>query len=99
MRNLIILLFLCLVQLSFAQIKGNGQLITKTFSVEDIESVEIHLYADVTVDCAAATESLEITAEENLMPYIARSLDSKRLTLGQKEWIQPKERIQIKIGA
>ena len=99
MRNLIFFSLLYLTQISFAQINGNKKLITKTFPVGNIESVEIHLYADIVIECSAKTESLEITAEENLMPYIARSLDSKRLTLGQEQWIEPKEAIQIRIGA
>lgn len=99
MRNLSFLFLLCLTQLSFAQINGNKKLITKTFPVSDIEAVEIHLYADIVIDCAATEASLEITAEENLMPYIARELESGKLTFGQKKWIEPREAIKIKIGA
>jgi len=99
MRNLVILAFLLLTQLSLAQIKGNQQLVTKSFPVSDIESVEIHLYADIIIDCSATVESLEITAEDNLIPYIAHSLNNNRLTLGQEKWIAPKESIQIKIGS
>ncbi|MEM8527340.1 MAG: DUF2807 domain-containing protein [Bacteroidota bacterium] len=99
MRNLIILASLLFTQISIAQINGNKKLITKTFPINTIESVEIHLYANVTIDCAATESSLEITAEENIMPYIACELEEGKLTFGQKEWIEPREAIQIKIGA
>lgn len=99
MRNLIILAFLSVTQISLAQIKGNQKLITQTFPIGDIEVVEIHLYADIIIDCGGEKASLEITAEENLMSYIARDLENGKLTLGQEEWIEPKETIYIKIGA
>ena len=99
MRNLIILVLLCFVQFSIAQINGNEKLITQTFPIDDIEVVEIHLYADIVIDCEVTTSSLEITAEENLMPYISRELEDGKLTFGQKKWIEPKKAIQIKIGA
>ncbi|MEN0046881.1 MAG: DUF2807 domain-containing protein [Bacteroidota bacterium] len=99
MRNLMILVLLCFVQFSIAQINGNEKLITQTFPIDDIEVVEIHLYADIVIDCGVTTSSLEITAEENLMPYISREMEDGKLTFGQKKWIEPEIDIQIKIGA
>ena len=49
-----ILFSLLFVQLSVqCQIKGNQQIVTRHFSTEDLRSLEMNLYADLIIDCAA----------------------------------------------
>ena len=98
MRYFLSLVLTLTVIMATAQVKGNKKIITKEFSIEDINHIQIHLYADVVVDCAAP-ESLVITADENLMNLIGVSADHGRLVLDQVEWIKPSQDIQIRIGA
>ncbi|MEM9888470.1 MAG: DUF2807 domain-containing protein [Bacteroidota bacterium] len=98
MRNLIFFLAFLFAQITSAQINGNGKLITKSFPIENIQSVEIHLYADIEID-ANGKAGMVIEAEENIMDLIAKEYDEGRLTLGQIKWIEPSKPIRIKIGA
>lgn len=98
MRYLFCLSFLACTTLLQAQIKGNKKVVTKTFEIADIRSVDVSLYADVKIDCGAP-ELLTITAEENLFEFIGKAVDNGKLVLDQTEWIQPSEAIQIRIGA
>ncbi|MBX2877493.1 MAG: DUF2807 domain-containing protein [Saprospiraceae bacterium] len=98
MRYFLSLVLTLTVVLASAQVKGNKNIITKEFSLEEINRIQIHLYADVVIDCAAK-ESLTISADENLMDLIDVSADHGRLILDQAEWIKPSQDIQIRIGA
>lgn len=97
--RLIVFAFFALLQLNtFAQVKGNKTIITRSFPVEQLTSIEMNLYAEVVINCAAE-EAMTITADENLMNLIETSVDDGHLRLTQKEWIQPSTAIQISIGA
>lgn len=98
MRYFLSLVLTLTVIMATAQVKGNKKIVTKDFSIEEINHIQIHLYAKVVVDCAAK-ESLTITADENLMDLIGVSADHGRLVLDQVEWIKPSQDIQIRIGA
>ena len=98
MRYFLSLVFTLTFLAATAQVKGNKKITTKTFSINEINRIDIHLYADVIVDCAAK-ESMTITADENLMDLIGVSADHGRLVLDQVEWIKPSQDIQIRIGA
>lgn len=98
MRYFLSLVLTLMVFVANAQVKGNKNIITKEFSINEIKRIDIHLYADVVVDCAAK-ELLTITADENLMELIGVSADHGRLVLDQVEWIKPSQAIQIRIGA
>ena len=98
MRYFLSLVLTLTVIMATAQVKGYKKIITKEFSIEDINRIQIHLYADVVGDCAAQ-EALSITADENLMDLIGVSADHGRLVLDQVEWIKPSQDIIIRIGA
>lgn len=99
MKNLLsIVLLLAAQTFALAQIKGNGNLVTKTFGIEGLQNLEVGLYAKVIVDMKAEA-IMQISAEENLMSLISTQLHGDRLKLDQKEWIQPQKQITIKIGA
>lgn len=99
MKKLIFLLIGIVPALGFAQKKGNKNIITETFTYESIRSVVVNLYADVQIDAAATSNELTITIDENLLNNVDRRLEGGRLTLEQKEWIQPSQQIIIRIGA
>lgn len=98
MRYFLSLVLTLSVFVASAQVKGNKNIITKTFSIDQINRIDIHLYADVVVDCAAK-ELLTVTADENLMDLIGVSADHGRLILDQVKWLKPSQDIQIRIGA
>lgn len=98
MRYCLSILLLLTANLAIGQVKGNKKIVTKAFPISAITDIRIHLYADIIIDCKGE-EGMRITADENLMELIGKSVDQGRLVLDQVEWIQPSQAIQIKIGA
>ena len=97
MKNIALVLMLA-SYVSFAQIKGNNIVETRTFPFENVETIKIEMYAKISIDNSAA-EGLEITAESNLFDYIDTEIVDGIIILNQKKWIQPTHEIIIKIGA
>lgn len=94
-----ITLLLVLVTASgLAQIKGNKNIETKTFSIENVKNIKIDFYANVTID-TSAEESLTITTDENLFDLIDKEVVDGTLYLDQKEWISSSRKTIITIGA
>ncbi|WP_299242001.1 DUF2807 domain-containing protein [uncultured Aquimarina sp.] len=98
MKKVINILLLSVSLTTLAQIKGNKEIITKTFDVNNIENVKINFYAQVIID-QSKEESLTITTDANLIDYIDKEVIDGTLHLDQKEWIQPSENAKIVIGA
>ncbi len=80
-----------------AQIKGNKNIETRTFSVVGLTDLEMGLYAKVEID-QAATEEISITTDSNLFNLIDYEVVDGTLKLSQKGWIQPSQDLIIKIG-
>ncbi len=99
MRYLLSLLLLSVAVCLTAQVKGNRQIVTKTYDVQDITSIDIGLYAEIEVDMSASSSSITITAESNLINLIGRDIENGQLVLDQIKWIKPTKRIKISIGA
>ncbi|WP_108804350.1 GIN domain-containing protein [Aquimarina sp. Aq107] len=93
--NTILLLFSLT---TIGQIKGNKKIETKTFNVENIESIKINFYAQVIID-NSKKETLIITTDTNLFEYIDKEVVGGTLYLDQKKWIQPSKNVKIIIGA
>lgn len=103
MKKLTTILFVLFATLAFnlslnAQIKGNQNIVTETFSLTEIKKLEINLTADIAVDMKGKNE-ISITTDSNLIPYISRKVNGKKLNLNQKEWIAASQQIKIVIGA
>ncbi|MFD1061655.1 GIN domain-containing protein [Winogradskyella litorisediminis] len=81
-----------------AQIKGNNNVETRTFPFENVETIKIDLYANITIDNSAIA-SLEITADSNLFKYIDTEIVDGTIHFSQLKWIAPTQKISIKIGA
>jgi len=96
-KKLVLLLFLIGMN-GFAQIKGNKNIETRTFNIENIEKVKISLYAKVTIDMAAP-EGMTIRMDSNLFNLIDKEMVDNTLYLDQKKWISPSEAVVITIGA
>ncbi|WP_075343546.1 GIN domain-containing protein [Tenacibaculum agarivorans] len=97
MRVLIFLLLLT-VGTVLGQIKGNGVLETKTFTISTLKNIKIDLNAKVIID-ASADEKIIITAESNLFDYIGKKQKGNTIHFDQVKWIEPTKAITIKIGA
>ena len=80
------------------QIKGNGKIITQEIPLENVKVIELGLYAKTTIT-NDGKEYIKITADENLLPLIKKSLSAGKLIIDQLEWIQSSKDIVINIGA
>jgi hypothetical protein len=97
MKKLIIIVILINTSI-FAQVKGNKNIETRTFSIDNLETIKINLYAKIIIDYAAKEEMI-ITADSNLFEKIDTEVVDGKLNLNQLEWIQPSQKIVVKIGA
>lgn len=97
MKKLVVLLMLVSIS-SLAQVKGNKNIETRSFNVENLEVIKVNLYANITID-QSAKEGMSITMDSNLFDKIDTEIVDKTLHLDQLKWIQPSQQIIIKIGA
>jgi hypothetical protein len=97
MKKLLILLILTSSTL-VAQVKGNKTIETKTYNITNLKELKVNLYAKITVD-QSLSESMQISADSNLFDKIDTEIVDGTLNLNQLEWIQPSQKIVIKIGA
>ena len=97
MKKLFLLLILASSTL-IAQVKGNKTIETKTYNITNLKELKVNLYAKITVD-QSLSESMQITSDSNLFDKIDTEIVDGTLNLNQLEWIQPSQKIVIKIGA
>ena len=97
MKKIIIIALLITASIN-AQIKGNKNIETRTFSIVNVEQIKVNLYAKITIDYAAK-EMMSITADSNLFDNIDTEVLEGKLHLNQLKWIQPSQKINITIGA
>lgn len=98
MKQLITLLIMITITSLNAQIVGEGVMVTKTIELENIYKVESNFYADITIDMAEES-GITITAEENIINLIGVEMVGGSLIIDQKQWIEPRKRIKIVVGA
>ena len=63
--------------------KGSGQVVTETREVSGFTKVELSGSAELTIE-KTGTESLSISAEDNLLPQLTSDVSGDALTLGTK---------------
>lgn len=98
MKKIILITTVLLHQiLGYGQIIGNRTLVSKTLEYELIESVEVQMYANITIDAMA--KGIKIEAESSIINHINFNYSGTSLTIDQKEWIEPTMPITITIGA
>ncbi len=99
MKKITILLSILLISWnSSAQIYGNKKIATETFSLAEIQTLEINLSAKVIIDMEGKPE-ITITTDSNLIPHINRTIKNGRLDLTQLKWIEPSQETIVNIGA
>jgi len=99
MRYTLITVAVFIFHTASAQVYGNKKMITQTFQLQNIERIDVGLYAGITIDAAAKSAYMTMTIDENLIDLVRKEVDNGRLSIDQKEWIHPSERVIIKIGA
>lgn len=97
MRKLAVLLLLVSMS-SLAQVKGNKNIKTRSFNIENVEVIKVNFYANITID-QSAKEGMTITMDSNLFNKIDTEVVDKTLHLDQLEWVKPSQQVIIKIGA
>ncbi|NRB46684.1 MAG: DUF2807 domain-containing protein [Saprospiraceae bacterium] len=97
MKNVLFLLLLLSFQVQ-AQIKGNGNIVTKSFPIEQVKQLEINLNARIILDFKA-DDQISITVDENLIDQIDFRVSQGYMNLQQKEWIEPSNSLRVSIGA
>jgi len=97
MKKITFLFLLFSIQ-SFAQVNGNKEIVSQTFPLEAITSLEINLSSNVTIDMNGADE-ITITTDQNLIPHINTTVKNGHLDLTQKKWIEPSDKHEVLIGA
>jgi Putative auto-transporter adhesin, head GIN domain len=65
-------------------IRGSGSVTSETRSVSGFKEVSLNGSGQLTID-QNGTESLTITADDNLLPYLTSEVSGNKLTLGTKE--------------
>ena len=96
MRKITLMAFLISL-IGVAQVKGNKNIKTKTFSIKGLTALEMDIYAKVEID-QSAKEEMTITVDGNLMDLIDTEIVDGKMTLRQSTWIQPSKNIIVKIG-
>tara|TARA_R110001632_G_scaffold19898_8_gene59856 strand:+ start:8981 stop:9868 length:888 start_codon:yes stop_codon:yes gene_type:complete len=97
MKKLIALLLLVSMS-SLAQTKGNKNIETRSFKVQNLDVIKINFYANITID-QSAKEGMTISMDSNLFDKIDTEVVDGTLNLNQLEWVQPSQQVTIKIGA
>ena len=82
----IILLSACAFPMRFTEIKGSGNLVTETRRITPIDAVELSGVGTLIIE-QGITDSLEITADENILKYIRSDVEGDTLKLGVKDLI------------
>jgi Putative auto-transporter adhesin, head GIN domain len=79
-------------------VRGSGNVITETRSVNGFKEVSLRGSGQLTVD-QSGMESLTITADENLLPYLTSEVSGDRLILGTREHtnLNPSKNIVYKL--
>jgi len=97
MKKLGLLLMLISIS-SLAQVKGNKNIQTRSYEFHNLEVIKVDLNAKITID-QSLKEGMTIQMDENLFDKIDIEIVDGTLQLSQLKWIQPSQKIVIKIGA
>lgn len=81
-----------------AQVRGNGNVITKTVELADFTEIRNELTSSIEVDVTQES-GYSITIDENLLEFAEIVIIDGVLSIVQGKWIQSSTGIKIKIGA
>ena len=104
MRNSVYLSLLmagaCVAGCDMAGVPGSGNIVSEARSVSGFTSIDLSGAGEVIVD-RNGTESLTVSADDNLLPYVTNDVRGGVLTLGTKDgtYVNPSKRIVYKVSA
>ncbi|MEZ4824777.1 MAG: DUF2807 domain-containing protein [Bacteroidia bacterium] len=97
-RNILILLAAIWLPLFLsAQVNGNRKMITDIRSTGVFSGVKVNFPAEVEIVCQTIPH-LEITVDENILPWIEVKMEGAMLHILQGKWIEPSQPVRIVIG-
>ncbi len=76
----------CGLPVRFTEVRGSGNVITESHNIVGFNAVELSGIGTLIIE-QSDRESLEITAEDNLMPHIKSDVFGSRLRLGGEEFV------------
>ncbi|MGB1032175.1 MAG: head GIN domain-containing protein [Flavobacteriales bacterium] len=79
-------------------IRGEGEQIVQKRSVENYDVIFISGSFDVVVKQTNGINTIEVNAQENLMPYLLTNVHNKRLEITASECLQSSESILIEVS-
>jgi hypothetical protein len=79
-----------------AGVVGSGRVITETRPVSGVSAVSLGGVGELTI-VQGEPESLEIEAEDNIMPHIRTETNAGILDIGEKGGVEPKKPIRFKL--
>jgi hypothetical protein len=88
----------CGFPVRYTTVRGTGNVITQNRRVSGFDEVELSGVGTLIIE-QGTTESLEITAEENLMPYLESRVMGGKLNLGVEDFvnIQPTDEVVYRL--
>ena len=102
MTNLrLIFIFIILSSLSFpifAQVNGNGNIVTEKYTAKPFQSLLIDFPATAIIDCEKEP-GLEITTDKNIFKAIGIFNENGELRITQDKWLEATNGVKIIIGA
>ncbi len=76
----------CVLPVRYTTVRGTGNVITESRRVSGFDSVDLSGIGTLIIE-QGDSESLEITAEDNLMPYLESRVIGSRLELGVQQFV------------
>ncbi|MEM1320106.1 MAG: DUF2807 domain-containing protein [Bacteroidota bacterium] len=80
-----------------AQINGNGKITTQVRTMKTIDKVFVNINAQVNIIASDENPRIELTADENIVDYIATDKKGGYIVLDQKEWVEGSQQAIINI--
>lgn len=80
-----------------AQTFGNGNIKTETRNIENIRKVLIDINGKVEIICGSQESKIELTYDENILPFVSTKKKMGLLKISQSKWIEGTQEISIKI--
>jgi len=81
---------------AFGQVKGNGDIETRTMEVKVFDRIHVDFPADVVVRFGEEFK-VEMTVDENIFSSIGVNTRNRKLSITQDKWIQPSDNTKIQI--
>src|SRR5690242_873662 len=82
------------------KVKGNGNRVTQSKSISDINGVELHTSFDVILIEGSAS-NVKIEADENIIPYVDLQVESGVLNIRTQDnvWLRTRKGVKIYVTA